>query len=65
MASEWAKAQAELQFGGMGSSNLVNRIAEALDVAYFTGANNAVQRVECETNKIRREIARMDVPDGE
>lgn len=64
MASEWAKAKAESQFGGMGGSNLVNRIAEALDVAYFTGANNAVQRIEGETNKIRREIARMDVPDA-
>lgn len=64
MASEWAKARVESQFGGMGSSNLVNRIAEALDVAYFTEADNAVQRIECETNKIRREIARMEATDA-
>ena len=64
MPSEWAKKKAESQFGGMGSSNLINRIAEALDVAYFTGAANAVQRIEGETNKIRREIARIEVPDA-
>jgi len=60
MASKWAQAQAELQFGGVAGSNLVNRIAESLDVAYFSGAENTLQRIERDTWKLRKEIMELE-----
>ena len=63
MPSKWAQAKAESQFGGMGGSNLINRIAEALDAARIEGLEEAAKIVSdqhLESIKMKRGMETVD-----